>query len=51
MSGKQRSRQRVNSFISELNQGTASITDEEFAMLKRMIVESRDRGTAHETVA
>ena len=38
-------------FINELGQGTASVTDEEFAMLKRMIVERRGRDAAHVTVA
>ena len=47
MSGKDRSSKRVNSFINELDKGTASFTDEEFAMLKRMIVERRGRDTAH----
>ena len=51
MSGKERSRQRVKSFINELNQGTASLTGEEIATLKRMIVERRARDTAHVTVA
>ena len=51
MSGKERSRQMVMSFIHELDQGTASLTDEEFAMLKRMIVERRGCDAAHMTVA
>ena len=51
MSGKERSRQRVMSFINELDQGSASLTDEEFAMLKHMIVERRGRNAAHVTVA
>ena len=51
MSGKERSRQRVKSFINELNQGTASLTDEEFAMLIRMIVERRDHDAAPVTIA
>ena len=50
MSGKERSRQRVKSFINELGRGTASFTDVEFAMLKR-IVERRGRDAAHVTVA
>ena len=41
ISGKERSRQRVMSFLNELEQGTASLTDEELAMLKRMTVERR----------
>ena len=51
MSGKDRSRQRVKSFINELEQGTASLTDEEFARLKRMVVEKRGRDVAHVTIA
>ena len=51
MSEKDRSRQRVKSFINKLNQGIASLTDEEFAMLKRMIVERRGRDEAHVAVA
>ena len=46
MSGKERSSQSVMSFINELDQGTASLTGEEFAMLKRMIVERRGRNAA-----
>ena len=46
MSGKEISSQRAMSFINELDQGTASVTDEEFAMLKRMIVERRGRNAA-----
>ena len=51
MSGKERSRQRLMSFVNELDQGTASLTDYELAMLKRMIVERRGRNAAHVTVA
>ena len=51
ISGKDRSRQRVESFIDELAQGTASLTDEEFARLERMIVERRGRAAAHVVVA
>ena len=51
MSEKERSRQRVTNIINELDQGTASLTDKEFAMLKRMIVERRGRDAAHVTVA
>ena len=51
MSGKYRSRQRVKSFINELEQGTVSLTDEDFARLKRMIVERRGRDAVHVTVA
>ena len=50
MSGKERSRQKVKSFINELSRGTVSFTDEKFARLKR-IVERRGRDTAHMTVA
>ena len=50
MSGKERSRQRVRSFINELDRGTASFTDVEFAMLNR-IVERRGHDAAHMTVA
>ena len=51
MSGKDRSRQRIKSFIDKLDRGTASLTDEEFARLKRMVVERRGRDAAHVTVA
>ena len=50
MSGKERSRQRVKSFINELDRGTVSFTDGEFARLNR-IVERRGRGAVHATVA
>ena len=51
MSGKDRSRQTVQSFVNELEQGTASLTDEELARLERMIVERRGRAAAHMVVA
>ena len=51
MSGKDRSKQRVESFVNELEQGTASLTDEEFARLERMIREGSDRAAAHVIVA
>ena len=51
MSEKDRLRQRVESFINELEQGTASLTDEEFARLKRGIRERRGRAAAHVVVA
>ena len=51
MSGKDRSRQRVKSLFNEPEQGIVSLTDEEFAMLKRMIVERRGRDAAHVIVA
>ena len=38
MSEKVRSKQRVESFLNDLEQGTASVTDEEIARLKRMIM-------------
>ena len=38
-------------FINELEQGTASLTDEEFARLKRMIVERRGRDAAQVAIA
>ena len=50
MSGKEKSSQRVYSFLSELDRVTASFTDVELAMLKR-IVERRGRGAARVTVA
>ena len=46
MSGKDRSRQKINSFINELDRGTVSFTDEEFARLKRN-VGRRGRDAAH----
>ena len=51
MSEKERSKQRVESFINELEQGTASLTDEEFTRLERMIMERRGRAAAHVVVA
>ena len=51
MFGKERLRQRVKILINKLGQGTASLTDEEFAMHKRMIVERRGLDAAHVTVA
>ena len=51
MSGKAISKQRVEIFINELEQGTASLTDEEFARLKAMIRERRGRAAAHVVVA
>ena len=51
MSGKDRSRQRVESFINDLEQGTSSLTYEEFARLERMIMERRGRAMAHVVVA
>ena len=51
MSERQRSKQRVEGFVNELEQGTASLTDEEFARLERMIKERRGRAAAHVVVA
>ena len=48
MSGKDGSRQKVGSFISEIEQGTVS--DEEFARIERL-VERRCRDAAHVTIA
>ena len=50
MSGKYTSRQRVDSFINELEQGTASLTDEEFSRPERIIRERRDCAAAHVVV-
>ena len=47
---KHRLRQRVERFINELEQGTSSLTDEEFARLERMIKERRGRAAAHVAV-
>ena len=38
MSEKERSKQRVESFLDDLEQETTSVTDEEIARLKRMIM-------------
>ena len=51
MSEKERSKQRVESFLNELEQGTASLTNEELARLERMIMERRGRAAAHVVVA
>ena len=50
MLGKDRSKERVESFLNELKGGTANFTDEEFARLKR-IMESRGSDAAHVVVA
>ena len=50
-SEKERSKQRVKSFFNEIEQGTARLTDEEFARLERMIMERRGRAAAHVVVA
>ena len=42
--------QRAKRFVDELKPGTVSLSDEEFAILKRF-VEKRDRDAAHVTVA
>ena len=49
MPARNRSRQRTNSFIKEIEQGTMGFTDEEFARIKRF-VERRGRDAAHTTV-
>ena len=51
MSGKERSKQRVEIFINEFEQGIASLTDEEFTRLERMIRERRGRAAAHMVVS
>ena len=51
MSGNKRTKQRVEGFTNELERGTASLTDEEFARLERMIRERRGRAAAHVVVA
>ena len=50
MSAKDISSQRVRSFINELDRGTASFTDLEFAVLKRMVEERRGCDAAQVTV-
>ena len=50
MPGKDRSRQKVESFINKLEQGTAGLTDEEFARLEQMIRERRGHATVHVVV-
>ena len=51
MSGKERSKERVESFINELEQGPTTLTDEKFARLEGMIRERRGRAAAHVVVA
>ena len=51
MSGKDRSKPGVEISINGLEQGTASLTDEEFIRLERMIRERRGRAAAHVVVA
>ena len=51
MSETERSKQRVESFLNDLEQGTASLTDEEFTRLKHIILERRGRATARMIVA
>ena len=51
MSKIERSKQRVESFFHELEQKTASFTDEELVRLERIIMESRGRAAAHVVVA
>ena len=45
------SKQRIESFFNELEQGTVSLTDEELARLKRIIMERRGRAAVHVIVA
>ena len=47
MSGNDRSKQRVEGFIDELEQATASLTDEELASLDCMIREGKGLAAAH----
>ena len=51
MSEKERSKQRFESFLNELKQGTASLMDEEFARLEHMIMERRGRAALYVIVA
>ena len=51
MPEKEKSKQRVESFLNELEQETASLTDEEFARLERIIMERRSHAAAHVAVA
>ena len=50
VSGKDRSKQRIESFLDELEEETADFTDEEFAGLEQ-IMGRRGRDTAHVVVA
>ena len=50
-SEKERWRKRVENFLNELEQGIASLMEEEFARLERMITERRGRAAAHMVVA
>ena len=51
MTETERSKQRVESFLNDLEQRTASLTEEEFARLERMIMERRGCAAAHVVVA
>ena len=51
MSGIGRSKQRVESWFHELEQGTASLTDEEVTRLECMIRERRGCAAAHVVIA
>ena len=51
ISEKVRSKQRVKSFLNDLEQGTASVTDKEIARLKRMIMERGGHAAAHVVVS
>ena len=51
MSEKERSKQKVESFLNELEQGTVSLTDENLARLEHMIMERGGDTAAHVIVA
>ena len=51
MSEKERSKQRVEGFFNKLEQGTASVTEEELARPERTIMERRGRAVAHAIIA
>ena len=51
MSEKERSKQGVENFFNELEQETASFTDEELARLERIVLDMRGRAAAHMIVA
>ena len=48
---KERPKQRVESFLNELEQEISSLKDEELARLERMITEKRSRAAVHVVVA
>ena len=43
MPEKERSKLRVKSFFNEIYEGTASLTDKEYAKLERIIIERKGR--------